>query len=151
VVGLDGALRRVSAVYETPPWGDPDQPAYLNAALLVSDALPPYGWLDRARRLEAAAGRVRDPDRPYGPRSLDVDVIGVWSDDGTPVRLDDETLTLPHPRAHLRAFVLRPWLDLDPDASLPGYGRIADLLETPAVAADLPGVVQRPDLRLTPA
>ncbi len=139
---------RVSQVYETPPWGDPDQPAYLNAAVLVSAAIPPREWLAQAAALEEAAGRVRDPARRYGPRPLDVDVIVVWLADGNPVLLDDETLTLPHPRAHLRAFVLRPWLDLDPDAQLPGHGRVADLLREPAVAAALAGVVPRPDLSL---
>jgi 2-amino-4-hydroxy-6-hydroxymethyldihydropteridine diphosphokinase len=106
--------------------------------------------------LEQASGRVRDPARPYGPRSLDVDVIAVWGSDGTPILLGSadqdaspEALTLPHPRAHLRAFVLRPWLDLDPDAELPGHGRVAELLQTPAVAADLPDVRLCPTLTLT--
>jgi 2-amino-4-hydroxy-6-hydroxymethyldihydropteridine diphosphokinase len=137
VAGLGEAVRRVSGVYETPPWGDPDQPAYLNAALLVAAPVPASAWLAHAGRLERASGRVRDPARPYGPRSLDVDVIAVWQDDGTPVLRVEPDLTLPHPRAHLRAFVLRPWLDLDPDAELPGHGRVDDLLRTAPVAADL--------------
>src|SRR5262249_47331139 len=120
VIGLGAAVVRLSEVYETPPWGDPDQPMYLNAAILATAPAPPRGWLATAASLEQSAGRVRDPARSYGPRSLDVDVIAVWEDDGTPVILDDPAdaapLTLPHPRAHLRAFVLQPWLDLDPDA-----------------------------------
>lgn len=124
-----GAVLRSSATYRTPPWGDPDQPDYLNAVLLVSDpARSAWDWLAEAHRIEDAAGRVRDPARRFGPRTLDVDLIAVWTDDGTPVILDDEDLTVPHPRAHLRAFVLRPWLDVDPDADLPGHGRVADLL-----------------------
>jgi 2-amino-4-hydroxy-6-hydroxymethyldihydropteridine diphosphokinase len=133
--------------------GRPHQPAYLNAAVLVAGPLSPDGWLARAADLERAAGRVRDPARPHGPRSLDVDVISVWEDDGTPVvrssaHHDASSLTLPHPRAHLRAFVLRPWLDLDPEAEMPGHGRVADLLRTPPVAADLPDVRARRDLTL---
>ncbi|BCB80341.1 hypothetical protein Pflav_067510 [Phytohabitans flavus] len=95
---LDGVLLVASGVYETPPWGDDDQPPYLNAALLVQDAAAtPRDWLDRARALEEKAGRVRDPDRQFGPRTLDVDVIAVWSDEGEPVTSDDPELTLPHP------------------------------------------------------
>ncbi len=63
-----------------------------------------------------------------GPRTLDVDVVTVTGDDGTPVVSDDPVLTLPHPRAHERAFVLVPWATLDPGAVLPGRGRVADLL-----------------------
>ena len=63
------------------------------------------GWLARAHELEEAAGRTREVR--FGPRTLDVDVITVIGDDGTPVVSDDPTLTLPHPRAHERAFVLR--------------------------------------------
>ena len=128
VAGLGDAVVAVSPVHETPPWGDPDQPPYLNAVVLVdAPEVDAYGWLDRARALERAAGRVRDPERRFGPRTLDVDVIAVWTDDGAPVRSDDPELTLPHPRAHLRAFVLEPWLEVDPDAELPGLGRVRDL------------------------
>jgi 2-amino-4-hydroxy-6-hydroxymethyldihydropteridine diphosphokinase len=146
----DGPSVTVSAVYRTPPWGDPDQPAYLNAAALVHvEKRTAEDWLAVAQALESAAGRVRDPARRFGPRTLDVDVIAVWDDDGTPVILDDLDLTVPHPRAHLRAFVLRPWLDVQPDAELPGHGRVDDLLRTAPVAADLPDVVREADLRLT--
>jgi 2-amino-4-hydroxy-6-hydroxymethyldihydropteridine diphosphokinase len=140
VAALGADLVAVSGAYRTPPWGDPDQPDYLNAVAVVDDpARDATGWLARAHDLESAAGRVRDPARRFGPRTLDVDVIAVW-DAGTPVLSDDPVLTLPHPRAHLRAFVLLPWLELDPDAELPGHGRVADLLRTPEVAADLPGI-----------
>jgi 2-amino-4-hydroxy-6-hydroxymethyldihydropteridine diphosphokinase len=146
VAGLGGT---VSGVYETPPWGDADQPAYLNAAVLVADPVAaPGDWLTRAQRLEAAAGRVRDPERRFGPRTLDVDVIAVWTDDGEPVVSDDPALTLPHPHAHLRAFVLRPWIDIMPYGQLPGHGRLTDLMTTEAVLADLPDVRARPDLAL---
>ena len=64
----------------------------------------------------------------FGPRTLDVDVITVTDDDGTAVLSDDPALTLPHPRAHERAFVLVPWLTLEPAAVLPGRGPVADLV-----------------------
>ncbi|GAB3993736.1 hypothetical protein GCM10029992_06190 [Glycomyces albus] len=76
----------VSEVYETPPWGgDDDQGAYYNVTAVADD--PGRGaddWLELAQELEIAAGRVRDPDRPYGPRTLDVDLIAVWDEDGHP-------------------------------------------------------------------
>jgi 2-amino-4-hydroxy-6-hydroxymethyldihydropteridine diphosphokinase len=149
VTALRGVLLVVSGVYETPPWGDPDQPSYLNVVVLVADRTAgPADWLARARVLEEAAGRARDPERRYGPRTLDVDVITVTSSEGGPVVSTDPGLTLPHPRAHLRAFVLRPWLDIEPYAQLPGHGWVTDLLRTEAVAADLPGLKPRPDLSL---
>ncbi|HKS98542.1 MAG TPA: 2-amino-4-hydroxy-6-hydroxymethyldihydropteridine diphosphokinase [Rugosimonospora sp.] len=149
VAAFEEVLVALSGVYETPPWGDPDQPAYLNAAVLVADAgAAPEDWLERAQEVERRAGRVRDPQRPFGPRTLDVDVIAVWTPEGEPVISTDPGLTLPHPRAHLRAFVLRPWLDIAPYAALPGYGWVNDLLRTEAVAADLPDLRARPDLAL---
>jgi 2-amino-4-hydroxy-6-hydroxymethyldihydropteridine diphosphokinase len=149
VAGLGDAVLAASGVYQTPPWGDPDQPQYLNAVVLVADSVGPDEWLSRAHALEQAAGRERDPNRPFGPRTLDVDVIAVWSDDGVAVISDDPRLTLPHPRAHLRAFVLRPWLDVQPYAQLPNHGWVFDLVRTAPVAADLGGLVPRPGLDLT--
>ena len=146
---LGDTVVRVSEVYETPPWGDADQPAYLNAVLLVRDPQAgPTAWLARCRAAETAAGRVRDPGRRFGPRTLDVDVIAVWDADDRPVLSNDPDLTLPHPRAHLRAFVLRPWADIDPEAVLPGHGRLADLLAAPALTDDLAGLNRRPELAL---
>lgn len=128
----------VSEVYETPPWGgDDDQGAYYNVTAVADD--PGRGaddWLELAQELEIAAGRVRDPDRPYGPRTLDVDLIAVWDEDGHPVRRAEPRLELPHPRAHLRAFVLVPWQAVDRDAELPGRGRVREMLREPGLAAD---------------
>ncbi|MFC0503883.1 2-amino-4-hydroxy-6-hydroxymethyldihydropteridine diphosphokinase [Micromonospora costi] len=147
VAALGDAVLVVSGVYETPPWGDTDQPAYLNAVLLAQDpAATPYDWLERARAAERAAGRTRDPQRRFGPRTLDVDVIAVWGDDDEPVLSDDPELTLPHPRAHLRAFVLRPWIDIQPYGRLPGHGWLTDLLTAGPVAADALELRPRPDL-----
>jgi 2-amino-4-hydroxy-6-hydroxymethyldihydropteridine diphosphokinase len=118
----------VSSVYETAPWGGVDQDDYLNAVVVVEDpGTDAYGWLARARELEAAAGRVRDVR--WGPRTLDVDVIDV---DGI-VSADPE-LTLPHPRAYERAFVLLPWAEVEPHRALP--------------AVDAAGVRRRDDLEL---
>ena len=121
----DGLVAR-STLYETPPWGPVEQPPYLNAVAVVRGPRDAAGWLARAHELEQAAGRTREVR--FGPRTLDVDVITVTDDDGTPIRSDDPALTLPHPRAHERAFVLVPWLTLEPTAVLPGHGSVADLV-----------------------
>ncbi|HYH24365.1 MAG TPA: 2-amino-4-hydroxy-6-hydroxymethyldihydropteridine diphosphokinase [Blastococcus sp.] len=122
----DGVLVARSTLYETPPWGPVEQPPYLNAVAVVRGNRDARGWLDRASELEQAAGRTREVR--WGARTLDVDVVTVSGDDGAPVLSDDPELTLPHPRAHERAFVLVPWSVLDPAAVLPGHGRVADLL-----------------------
>jgi 2-amino-4-hydroxy-6-hydroxymethyldihydropteridine diphosphokinase len=149
VTGLGEAVVVVSGVYETPPWGDADQPHYLNAAVLAVDpTATPADWLARAQTLEAAAGRQRDPERRFGPRTLDIDVICMWTEDGQPVTADEPELTLPHPRAHLRAFVLRPWLDIQPYAQLPGHGWVLDLVKAEPVASDLAELRPRTDIDL---
>ena len=133
----------LSAVYETAPVGGPEQGAFLNAVLLVDTRDTPGELLARAQDAERSLGRVREVR--WGPRTLDVDVIAYGD-----VRDDDPDLTLPHPRAHLRAFVLKPWLDLDPAAELPGRGPVADLLAE-VVAGDVGGEQElrpREDLRL---
>jgi len=128
----------VSEVYETLPWGgDDEQPAFYNIAVIADDPdRTAEDWLALGQRLEAEADRVRDPERPYGPRTLDVDLIAVYDDDGAPVLSDEPHLTLPHPLAHLRAFVLVPWFAIDRDAELAGRGRVRDLLRDESVAAD---------------
>ena len=130
----DGVLVARSTLYETPPWGPVEQPPYLNAVAIVRGPVGAAGWLARAHELEQAAGRTREVR--WGARTLDVDVVSVTGEDGQPVLSDDPDLTLPHPRAHERAFVLVPWLSLDPTAVVPGRGRVADL-----VAALPPGDV----------
>jgi len=126
----------ISPVYETSPAGGPAQPDYLNAVLLAL-VESPGAALAAAQTAERAAGRVRTVR--FGPRTLDVDVVVV---DG--MEQADEALILPHPRAHERAFVLVPWLDVDPLAVLPGYGPVAQL---PAVR-DRAGIHRRDDLAL---
>jgi 2-amino-4-hydroxy-6-hydroxymethyldihydropteridine diphosphokinase len=137
---VDGLVAR-STLYETPPWGPVEQPPYLNAIAVVRGPRNARGWLDRAHELEEAAGRTREVR--FGPRTLDVDVVTVIEDDGAPVLSDDPELTLPHPRAHERAFVLVPWMTLDPIAVLPGHGRVADLVA--ALPADDVAAVVRWD------
>jgi len=110
-----------SRIYLTDPVGGPEQPQYLNAVLIIDTDCQPPELLDLANRIEQDWGRQRA--ERWGPRTLDVDLIHV--DD---VLLDSDRLTLPHPRARERAFVLMPWLQVDPDAVLPGAGRVADLV-----------------------
>ncbi|HWG13774.1 MAG TPA: 2-amino-4-hydroxy-6-hydroxymethyldihydropteridine diphosphokinase [Streptosporangiaceae bacterium] len=111
----------VSPVYETDPVGGPEQPDYLNAVVLAETGLPAADLLRRAHAIEAAARRTREVR--WGPRTLDVDII-TYGDEVSA----DPVLTLPHPRARQRAFVLAPWRDADPDAELPGSGPVAALL-----------------------
>ncbi|GAA2373903.1 2-amino-4-hydroxy-6-hydroxymethyldihydropteridine diphosphokinase [Nonomuraea africana] len=128
----------VSPVYETDPVGGPDgQQPYLNAVVVAESKLTPETLLDRAQSVENAFGRVRE--ERWGPRTLDVDVIAAGD-----VVSDNPELTLPHPRAHERAFVLIPWLKADPEAVLPGRGPVADLL----AGLDKSGVRLRDDLKL---
>ena len=127
----------VSPVYETAAVGGPAQPDYLNAVLVAVTSLPARVVLDRAQAAEAARHRVRQ--ERWGPRTLDVDVI-VYGDEIS----GDPDLTLPHPRAHERAFVLAPWHDADPDAVLPGRGRVDGLLAVVGTA----GVRRRDDAKL---
>jgi 2-amino-4-hydroxy-6-hydroxymethyldihydropteridine diphosphokinase len=122
----------VSPVFETAPWGPVPQDDFLNAVLIVrDDAADAVTWLRRAQHAEQQAGRVRDVR--WGPRTLDVDVIAV--DD---IVSDDPELTLPHPRAAERAFVLVPWLALDAEATLGGRA-VRDLVAELA-AQDRDGV-----------
>jgi 2-amino-4-hydroxy-6-hydroxymethyldihydropteridine diphosphokinase len=111
----------VSPLYETAPVGGPPQPDYLNAVILVRTTLPPCDLLDQLHEIEAAFDRVRLVR--WDARTLDIDIITYGDERG-----DDPELTLPHPRAAERAFVLAPWHDLDPGATLPGLGPVADLL-----------------------
>lgn len=133
VDGLGDALVAVSRVYETDPWGGVQQEPFLNAVLIADDpARDSHAWLRRAQEFERAAGRQRQ--ERWGPRTLDVDLV--TCDQRSPagrvdVLCNDSDLTLPHPMAHLRAFVMAPWLDVDPAAelTLPGGARpVAELL-----------------------
>ncbi|MFO7192959.1 MAG: 2-amino-4-hydroxy-6-hydroxymethyldihydropteridine diphosphokinase [Thermocrispum agreste] len=141
VDGLGRRVRAVSPVYETEPWGVTDQPLFLNAVVLAADDdLDHWGWLRLAQDLERKADRVREIR--WGPRTLDVDVVTVDQ-----VRSDDPRLLLPHPGTPDRSSVLIPWLAVDPDAELPGHGRV-DALLAARPAQERAGVVRRDDLVL---
>ena len=132
----------VSPVYETAPVGGPAQPDYLNAVLIVATGLAPHDLLAATQRIEAGFGRVRA--ERFGPRTLDIDIISFAGEVS-----DDPVLTLPHPRAHERAFVLAPWHDLDPAASLPGRGAVAALLAGALLTGSGPaGVLRQPGMTL---
>ncbi|PKW13859.1 2-amino-4-hydroxy-6-hydroxymethyldihydropteridine diphosphokinase [Saccharopolyspora spinosa] len=141
VEGLSDVLVAASPVYETAPWGVTDQPDFLNAVLIVeSPELDEWGWLRRGQALERQAERRRE--QRWGPRTLDVDVVTV---DG--VRSEDPELLLPHPGTPSRATVLIPWLAIEPNAELPGHGRVADLLEA-LPRNEIDDVHRRADLAL---
>ena len=163
----DTDVLAISPVYETAPVGGPAQPDYLNAVLITTTGLPPLDLLTATQGIEAEFGRVRTqgpqgaqgaqgpqgpqgaqgpqgPQRPqgaerFGPRTLDIDVISYAEQIS-----GDPMLTLPHPRAHERAFVLAPWHDVDAGASLPGRGPVAGLL----AGLDRHGVRRQPDMVL---
>lgn len=118
---VDGLiLDAVSSVYRTAPWGGVEQDDFLNIVVLGRSDLDPLVLLDRTQAIENDFGRRREVR--WGPRTLDIDLIWVGPDPR-----DDARLILPHPRAHERAFVLVPWAEVDPDASLPGFGPVATL------------------------
>lgn len=145
VTGFGHTVRAVSPVYETAPWGGVEQDDFLNAVLVVDDpGVDEWGWLRRGQELERAAERVREVR--WGPRTLDVDVVTVDGPDG-PVLSDHPDLLLPHPGTPERATVLRPWLDVDPEAVLPGRGPVADLLAALGPGAE-DGMRRRDDLVL---
>jgi 2-amino-4-hydroxy-6-hydroxymethyldihydropteridine diphosphokinase len=135
----DVTVVAVSPVYESAPVDAPDgSPPFLNAVVLADTTLPLHTVLDRCRAVEAAFGRERPANR-NAPRTLDVDLIVL----GERVAEDPDAV-VPHPRAHERAFVLRPWLDVDPDAVIPGRGAARDLL----ARVDQSGLRRRDDLTL---
>lgn len=126
----------VSSVYETDPVGPVEsQDDFLNIIVVAESTLASMVMLERAQAIEDAFGRVRTV--LGGPRTIDVDLIAV----GSRV-IASEVLTLPHPRAHERAFVLVPWYEVAPDAELVGHGPVARLLDT----VDTTGVRRRDDL-----
>ena len=109
----DTCLVAASSVYETDPVGGPQQGQYLNAVLVVDTDLDPSALLARAHEAEARQGRERLVR--WGARTLDVDVLSFGAEVS-----DNPDLTLPHPRADQRAFVLIPWAEADPSYVVPG-------------------------------
>lgn len=144
VITADPAVQAVSvsAVYETDPVGGPEQPDYLNAVLLIRTTLVPVEVLALAHLAEQDLHRTREVR--WGARTLDVDVINYGD-----IVSDDPALTLPHPRAAERAFVLIPLLDAAGDAGLAGIPTPASKLLAALPTADVAGVRRREDLALT--
>lgn len=136
VATLDAAVRALDAIdgirvlersstWESPSWhpdGEGLSPDYANIVVIVGTVLAADDLLDALHAIEDALGRVRE--ERYGSRTIDIDIVAV----GQLVHASDD-LIVPHPRAHERQFVLQPWLELDPRASLPGHGPIAELAE----------------------
>lgn len=128
----------ISPVYETVAVGGPaGQPPYLNAVIIVRTGLPALTLLERCHSVEDAFGRVRA--ERWAARTLDLDLITYGE-----LVSEIPELTLPHPRARERAFVLAPWHDIEPDAELPGAGPIAVLL----AKLDASEIHQRADIAL---
>ena len=113
----------VSSYLQTKPVGGPEQPDYLNAVAIVESELPAKDLLAVLNGIETAMGRTREIH--WGPRVIDLDLIQYGG-----LLVNDEKLTLPHPRAHERRFVLAPWFEIEPEAVLLTHGRISDLLTT---------------------
>jgi len=128
---LDGAVAELAAepgvtvvarssTYRTAPVGGPEQPDYLNAAVLLEVSLEPLQLLRRLQAIELGHGRVRTVR--WGPRTLDLDVL-LWDERS----IDEPELTVPHPRLVERRFALEPLLELLPDARLPGGRALAEV------------------------
>ena len=143
VAGLPGMrVRAVSPLVETDPVGGPEQPAYLNAVLVGDTTLDPNDLLRRLHEIEADHGRTREVR--WGARTLDLDLIQVGTPaSGSEVRREEPALTLPHPRAHERGFVLVPWSLADPAATIRADGQVRPV-------ADLVGEVDTSGVRPGP-
>jgi 2-amino-4-hydroxy-6-hydroxymethyldihydropteridine diphosphokinase len=138
----------LSPVYESAPYARPgqdipEQGDFLNIVLVADTRLPPENLLERVLNIENSMQRVREVR--WGPRTLDIDIVVFGN-----VTSDDPDLTLPHPRAHERAFVLVPWADIEPDVLLAGHGRVGDLAAARTAEPGAPSLRRRDDLSLQP-
>ena len=129
------ALIARSSDYATPPWGDEDQEPFINACIEIDTALDPHALLFVLHKVEQKFGRDRAKEQRWGPRTLDLDLIAY--DD---VRLDKPELTLPHPRAFERAFVLVPLAEIAPERVISGI-RVRDGL----ASVSTQGIERLPD------
>jgi len=134
----DGTVRllRRSSDYRTPPWGVADQPAFINAVIIVATSLDPHTLLARAQAVERALGRNRASEPRWGPRPIDLDILAY--DD---VTLREPDLTLPHPRLFERAFVVVPLAEIASDRVVAGR-RIGDAL----AAVEVSGIEKLPEV-----
>jgi 2-amino-4-hydroxy-6-hydroxymethyldihydropteridine diphosphokinase len=124
-----------SHVYETPPWGYVDQPAFLNMAAKAETELAPRALLERVKRAEVDLGR--EASFRYGPRRIDIDIL--FYDD---LILNEDQLVIPHPHLHERAFVLVPLADVARTFAHPGLGRTVEQL---LAGVDASGIRPYPD------
>jgi 2-amino-4-hydroxy-6-hydroxymethyldihydropteridine diphosphokinase len=115
-------ITHLSTNHETDPVGGPEQPKYLNAIAIAETELKPEELLIAMLEIENKLGRKREIH--WGPRTLDLDLI-VFGEEV----IESEILVLPHPRAHERRFVLEPWLEIEPDAYIPGIGKVESILQ----------------------
>jgi 2-amino-4-hydroxy-6-hydroxymethyldihydropteridine diphosphokinase len=125
------SIRAQSRVYRTPPWGNTDQPPFLNAVVELQTRLAPRVLLDLLLDIETRFGRIRAEGEKWGPRELDLDLL-VFGDE----QHDEPGMHLPHPHLHERAFVLVPLAEIAPKLEIPGVGRVADLVK----AVDCAGI-----------
>jgi 2-amino-4-hydroxy-6-hydroxymethyldihydropteridine diphosphokinase len=139
--GTDVRLVARSSDYATPPWGVEEQPAFVNLCIAVDTRLAPHALLARAQGVERAFGRDRANERRWGPRTLDIDILAY--DD---VALDEEGLTLPHPRLFERAFVLVPLAEIAPERVIAGR-RVGEAL----ARVDTKGIEKLPPRPPSPA
>ena len=125
------SIRAQSRLYRTPPWGNTEQPPFLNAVVELQTRLAPRVLLNLLLDIEARFGRNRDEGEKWGPRELDLDLL-VFGDE----QLDEPGMHLPHPHLHERAFVLVPLAEIAPDLEIAGVGKVSELLR----AVDASGI-----------
>jgi 2-amino-4-hydroxy-6-hydroxymethyldihydropteridine diphosphokinase len=128
--GTQVTLLKRSSDYSTPPWGDTDQPPFINCAISVETTLTPGALLARALEVERTLGRDRTKERHWGPRTIDIDLLAYGE-----ISLDEPGLILPHPRLFERAFVLVPLAEIAPDRIVAGrrIGDAADQIDRTGV------------------
>ncbi len=120
-LGKSIEIRAVSSFYKTAAVGGPKQDDFLNAVIVGESEMDPLDLLVAMQEIEVLAGRTREVH--WGPRTLDLDLIACGD-----LVIQEPHLELPHPRAHERSFVLEPWFEIDPGATLAGHGSIRDLI-----------------------
>jgi 2-amino-4-hydroxy-6-hydroxymethyldihydropteridine diphosphokinase len=130
------ALLARSSDYATPPWGEQDQPRFINACIEIETSLDPHALLFTLHKIEQKFGRDRANEKRWGPRSLDLDLIAYGD-----VQLDKPELRLPHPRLFERTFVLVPLTEIMPDRVIAGQ-RVSDAL----ARLSIDGIERLPDL-----
>ena len=125
------SIRAQSRLYRTPPWGNTDQPPFLNAVVELQTRLAPRVLLNLLLDIETRFGRKRDEGEKWGPRELDLDLL-VFGDE----QIDEPGMHLPHPHLHERAFVLVPLAEIAPDLEIFGVGKVSELVQ----AVDASGI-----------